>query len=122
MRYEIIMEKDNYALLASGNNLGAYAVVQGLDKGTETWNWTVGYWDFDQFGMSQSEALSKAINCYRTKTESNYISRCRLEELATLFKDGLIYDDKESACEYFQNTCEMTENELEFFGIEIEEV
>ena len=26
MRYEIIMEKDNYALLASGNNLGALAL------------------------------------------------------------------------------------------------
>lgn len=44
----------------------------------------------------------------------------RLTELATLFKDGLIEDDRESAMEYFKETCEMTEQEMEFFGIERE--
>ena len=46
------------------------------------------------------------------------ISRSRLEELATLFKDGLISDDRESAMEYFNEVCEMTDEEKEFFGIE----
>lgn len=46
------------------------------------------------------------------------ISRNRLEELATLFKDGLIFDDRESAMEYFNEVCEMTDEEKEWFGIE----
>lgn len=49
------------------------------------------------------------------------IPRCRLEELATLFKDGLISDDRESALEYFDEVCEMTEEEKEWFGIEEED-
>lgn len=57
------------------------------------------------------------IDILRFKTEESYISRPRLEELATLFKDGLIEDDRESAMEYFEETCSMNENEMEFFGI-----
>lgn len=56
----------------------------------------------------------KGIKC---KINPNYIPRTRLEELATLFKDGLISDDRESAMEYFNEVCEMTEEEKSFFGI-----
>lgn len=42
----------------------------------------------------------------------------RLSELATQFKDGLIEDGEEEAMIYFNETCEMTESEMEFFGIE----
>lgn len=52
------------------------------------------------------------------KVNESYISRIRLEELATLFKDGLISDYRESAMEYFDEVCEMTNEEKEFFGIE----
>lgn len=41
-----------------------------------------------------------------------------LKELATLFKDGLISDDRESAMEYFDEICEMSEEEKEWFVIE----
>ena len=41
----------------------------------------------------------------------------RLSELATKFKDGLMEDDVESAMEYFEDECEMTEQEMEWFGI-----
>ena len=53
------------------------------------------------------------------RTETDYIPRCRLEELATQFKDGLI-DDEEQALIYFDEICEMTDEEKEFFGIESE--
>ena len=52
------------------------------------------------------------------KVNADYIPRCRLEELATLFKDGLISDDRDSAFEYFDECCEMSEEEKSFFGIE----
>jgi len=56
--------------------------------------------------------------CSECKINPNYIPRTRLEELATLFKDGLISDDRESAMEYFDEYCEMSEEEKSFFGIE----
>ena len=61
--------------------------------------------------------LSAALENFRVKTEDNYVSRARLEELATKFKDGLIEDDRESAMEYFEYECEMTEEEKEWLGI-----
>ncbi len=47
------------------------------------------------------------------------ISRNRLEELATKFKDGLFGADleEEEYEEFFTNECEMEEYEKEFFGI-----
>lgn len=41
----------------------------------------------------------------------------RMSELATQFKDGLIEDDEEQAMIYFDETCEMTDKEKEYFGI-----
>mgnify|MGYP001066517072 FL=1 len=52
------------------------------------------------------------------KVNADFIPRCRLEELATLFKDGLISDDRDSALEYFDECCEMSDEEKSFFGIE----
>ena len=62
--------------------------------------------------------LQSAYDCFMEKVNVDYIPRCRLSELATLFKDGLISDDRESAMEYFNEVCEMTDKEKEWFGIE----
>ena len=34
---------------------------------------------------------------------------------------GLIQDDRESALEYFKDTCEMSIGELEYFGLKLTE-
>lgn len=117
IKYEIIAEKGDIALIKRGEKSPEYAVVKGLVSKAERmyqgsdWDYTVNYWDFDIRG------LQDAIECFRAKTEKDYIPRCRLEELATLFKDGLLEDDKEQAIDYFEDTCEMTDEEKEFFGI-----
>lgn len=119
MNYKLIIESGEYALILRGSQMKEYAVVNGLDKEKGVWAWTCVYYNFDSFSpLSQTEALANAIDYFRYKTEENYIPRCRLEELATLFKDGLISDDRESAMEYFNEVCEMTEEEKSFFGIE----
>ena len=51
----------------------------------------------------------------------NKICYNRMSELATLFKDGLIEDDEENARAYFEEICEMDEDELEYFGLKGEE-
>ena len=58
------------------------------------------------------------MELFRVKTEEDYLSRARLEELAGMFKDGLIEDDYDSAMEYFSENCEMTEEEKIYFGID----
>lgn len=57
--------------------------------------------------------LSAALEAFRCKTEGNYISRSRLEELATKFKDRLIEADEEFAKDYFR--FEMEDYEMDFF-------
>lgn len=119
MKYEVIMEKEKWALILRGSRMKEYAVVNGLDKEKGEWDWTCVYYNFDSFSpFSQAEALAEAIDYFRYKTEKNFIPRCRLEELATFFKDGLISDDRDSALEYFDDCCEMSEEEKSFFGIE----
>ena len=45
----------------------------------------------------------------------------RLEELLTHAIQGLLFDDRESAIEYFHDTMDMTIEELEYFGVELTE-
>lgn len=119
MRYEVIMEKNDYALILRGTRMEEYAVVYQLDKVKGSWAWTCCYVNFGSFApCNQVQALASCVDYFRSKTEEGYIPRCRLEELATLFKDGLISDDRESAMEYFDECCEMSEEEKSFFGIE----
>ena len=121
MKYEVIMKKGDYALILRGNELKEYAVVTGLNKEKGDWGRTSEYWSYEYKGVAmgnQALALASAVDFFRMRTEDNYIPRPRLEELATLFKDGLIEDDEESAMEYFEEVCEMKDHEKEFFGIE----
>lgn len=53
------------------------------------------------------------------KSKTKSISRERLEELATLFKDGLVEFYEDAAMEYFDEVCEMTDEEKEIFGINV---
>lgn len=122
MKYEVILEKGEYALIERGEKMKEIAVVNGLNKETGEWAWTCVYYAYEYEGQplhnaTKAEALACALDYFRAKTEDDYISRCRLEELATQFKDGLLEDDEETAMEYFDEVCEMTDEEKEFFGI-----
>ena len=121
MKYELIMESGEYALILRGSRMEEYAVVNGLNKETGEWGWTCCYYNFGNYTqIDKAQALFLALDYFRMRTETDYITRRRLEELATQFKDGLIEDDEESAMEYFDEVCEMSESEKEFFGIETE--
>lgn len=116
MKYKVILENKNYALILRNESLNEIAVVANLDKTNGIWGHTVDYMDYEE--KNKAYALSIMLDLFRYKTEKEYISRYRLEELATLFKDGLISDDRDSALEYFDEVCEMTEEEKSFFDIE----
>lgn len=121
MKYEVLFENGDYALVKRGSEMTQYAVVYGLDNANKCWARTVSYADFGKYSsITEIEALQDMIELFRMRTETNYIPRCRLEELATQFKDGLLEDDEEQALIYFDEVCEMTDEEKEFFGIEME--
>ena len=99
MKFEIILEKENHALILRGNNLDEYAVVSGLNAKEGWWNYTVSYYNFGKYtSMTQSEALTLALDCFRKETEEGYTTRKELEELLGIFECG--NDDVETEDDY----------------------
>lgn len=119
MKWIELLRKDKYALLQSESDT-QYAVVSDYDPTLpENQQWSHGtYFTYFQNNLKKMQYLQSAYDCFMGKVNADYIPRTRLEELATLFKDGLISDDRESAFEFFENCCEMTDKEKEWFGIE----
>ena len=120
MEYNIILRNGRYALLEMETQ---YVVACGFEETQpEGSQWAQGYYytHWNTSEIVKQRMLSAALEYYRTLTETDYIPRCRLEELATQFKDGLIEDDEESAMEYFDEVCEMEDYEKKFFEIETE--
>lgn len=120
---EILVVSNNkgkkFALIETDNN---YIVACGYfvsERWGRQWEHGVYYTFFND--KEKLVALNKATEKLFEKVNENYITRARLEELATLFKDGMTEDDRESAMEYFDFICEMTDKEKEFFGIESKE-
>ena len=119
MKWIEILRNGNYALLQSETDT-QYCVANGYnDKAKEDNQWDHGIYVMYHDHASKVEALSKALELFRSRTETNYITRFRLEELATKFKDGLygaVFEDEEYD-EFFNEECEMTDYEMNFFGI-----
>lgn len=121
MKWVEILRKGNYALLQSESDT-QYVVASGYDPTQpEDRQWSSGIYFTYWYKARKASYLQAALDCFRDSTESDYISRCRLEKLATLFKDEFISNDRESAMEYFNEVCEMTDKEKTYFGIEDEE-
>lgn len=97
-----------------------YAVVNGLDRDKGEWNYTCSYYEFEYSKLSAEEALFKALDDFRVRTDRDYISHERLLEVATLLKDGLLEDDADEAYEYMSGTVELFENEAEVLGLDMD--
>lgn len=122
MGYTVLLhnEKYAYALLDMGHQ---YVVVSEYDPTqpeNKQWGHGTYYTHWNQSVEDKQIALFHAIEQFRLKTEPNYISRFRLEELATKLKDGLLEADEDFAEEFFDEECEMTDEEKAWFGIETE--
>ena len=127
MKYEVILEKGEYALILRGSRMEEYAVVNGLNKEIGEWGWTCCYYNFGNYTqIDKTQALFLALDYFRMRTETDYIPRCRLEELATLFKDAVIEDtialdgSDDGAMHFFDFDCDMTDEEKKWFEIGME--
>lgn len=118
MLWNELLRKGNVSLLQAQSDT-QYCVCRNYNPDAKEDQQYDGGTYFCYWGDKERKAyfLSAALENFRVKTEEDYISRARLEELATKFKDGLIEDDRESAMEYFDYECEMTEEEKEWLGI-----
>ena len=120
MKYTLIEEKGQYALILRGESMMQYAVVSGLDRETESWDWTCCYYDFGKFsGLTKAEALFKALDYYLMRTDEKHITWARMSEIATVLKDGLIEDGEEEAYRYMVDAVELTDAEAEYLGLDM---
>ena len=123
MKWTELLRKDKYALLQSESDT-QYAVVSGYDPAQpEGQQWNHGTYFTYQDDSQKVSSLANALELFRYRTEENYISRSRLEELATNFKDELLeeYLEEDEYEEFFDYECGMEDYEKDFFGIESEE-
>ena len=118
IKYSVLLEKGNYALILRGEKMQEYAVVNGLNKETGEWDWTCGYWGFGKYSnLSEAKALMLALDCFLVKTEENYASRWRLEEFTTKFKDIILEMDDDEGMERIMEETEPTDYEAEWLGL-----
>ena len=121
MKYTLIDENGQYALILRGEHMTQYAVVSGLDQKTESWDWTCCYYDFGEFStLTKAEALFNALDYYLMRTNVKHILWARMSEIATLLKDGLIEDGEEEAYRYMADVAELSDTEAEYFGLNME--
>lgn len=116
--YEIIAQKKEYALIKM-ESTEEYKIVSDICA-DGSWAYTVCSWMYGKYGREEYLILQDALDAFRCKTESDYIPRSRLEELATQWKDKIIQDcwmTEEEQNEYFIGEQDMDDAELEFFGL-----
>ena len=91
MKYEVIIEKGNYALIKRGLRMKEYAVVNGLNKECGDWSFSCGYYPYEYNGTplaNESEMLSNALNEFREKTEEDYNPTRQLEIYREDYSEG----------------------------------
>ena len=120
MKYILIDETGQYALILRGESMTQYAVVSGLDKEAGSWDWTCCYYDFGKLsGLTKVEALFRTLDYYLMRTNEKYIPWARMSEIATVLKDGLIEDGEEEAYRYMADVAELSDTEAEYFGLDM---
>lgn len=123
----ILFESGKYALINRGKDVTEYAVVYGLNKTTNEWDHTVGYFTVYK-PEEEPKMLLSALDLYISKTNPYHISKCRLEQIATMFKDRiseLEYEECEDdeqfsldTLEFMAEELELTDVECDYFGID----
>ena len=119
MLWNELLRKGNVSLLQSQSDT-QYCVCRNYNPNEKEDQQYDGGTYFCYWGDKERKPyfLSAALENFRIKTEEDYISRFRLEELTTKFKDGLFECDEDFATEFFEEECELTDSEMEWLGIE----
>ena len=120
---EILRNEDKkVALLVSESNT-QFVVAFGYDPDApEDQKWQHGhYFPFWMDSEKKAEALADAMDLYRSRTDSRYISRLRLEEIATSALHELREVDNDTFLDFCEEDLNLTEEEREWFGLDLTE-
>ena len=122
MKYTLIDEKREYALILRGERMTQYAVVISLDKETGNWDWMCCHYDFGGLvGLTKSEAFLKALDYYLLWASEKLTPWARMGEIVTALNDGLIEDDNEAAYRYIVDVAESLATKMECCGPDMEQ-
>lgn len=123
MKWMEILRKGNIALLQNESDTQFVVAFDYDPTEIEDNQWSHGHYFEYWTSERKPRRLYDAVDAFRSRTEENYISHYRLEELATKFKDRIAEDAIDFAIsddefrEFFEDECEMEEYEMNFFGI-----
>ena len=128
-KYDVVLKYEDYTIISYEKQYMGIEYVIARNFNAEEFSW-------DSARDNYAYSLESALAILLSRNGSDYVKSPRqLEierntgitfervcELASKFKDGLFGSDldEEEYDEFFLDECEMNEEELEFFGIEME--
>jgi hypothetical protein len=114
---EVLLRVGTYALIKiEGELLTNYVVASYYNEEDGTWAYGHYFNATTHYESDNVFALMEASEYLYSKIDPEYISRERMSEIATRFKDNLDYD----GLEYAIDDLEMEDYEKEYFEIEME--
>lgn len=114
-------EKERIALLVSESNTQFVVAFNYDPDAPEDQKWGHGhYFPFWMDLEKKAEALADAMGLYMSRTDSRYISRLRLEEIATSTLHELREVDNDTFLDFCEEDLDLTKEEREWFGLDKE--
>lgn len=122
MKWNEILRKNNIALLEDEAGT-EYVVAVGYDPyAPENQQWGYGnYYPYWMNADKKAAALASALEYFRYKTEINYISRSRMEEISTAALHELKETDEDSFTDFCEGDLDLTKEEKEWFDLDEED-
>lgn len=122
MKYKEILRKNNIALLENEAGTEYVVAVEYDPYAPENQQWGYGnYYPYWMNADKKAAALASALEYFRYKTEINYISRSRMEEISTAALHELKEIDEDSFTDFCENDLDLTDEEKEWFGLDKED-
>lgn len=122
MKYKEILRKNNIALLENEAGTEYVVAVEYDPYAPENQQWGYGnYYPYWMNADKKAAALASALEYFRYKTEINYISRSRMEEISTAALHELKETDEDSFADFCDGDLDLTEEERKWFGLDKED-
>lgn len=114
MKFEKLFESKKYALILRHEKMDEYAVVYGLNENGAYWEHTVSYWNFGEFSsLTKVEALQKALDCFRRKTEESIECEFGSKKIANILINMSLDMDYADYSEFYQEGINNVSRELD---------
>ena len=120
LSYEVLLRKGNCVLV---ENKIAEEYIVGVGYNPEApvgQQWRQGHY-FSYLFSDRGTALIKAVDFLLSRASEYYVSKARLEEIATAALHELKEVDEDTFFDFCENDLDLTEEEREWFGLDEED-